>query len=145
MPQASGPLCWRPVSLIGLCPWLSHRACRRYFALIIRAISVLEGIALVGDPNFAIVDQSYPYVARQLLASRSPRLREALRYTIYGKEGRFNAERLIDLLVTRCTCSCSLHARSPMPAASVRGPFVRRSAAKGSGLWSCSRHARPGE
>ncbi|KAK9838371.1 hypothetical protein WJX81_007765 [Elliptochloris bilobata] len=69
-----------------------------YFALIIRAISVLEGIALVGDPGFAIVDQSYPYVARRLLASDSPQLREALRYMIYGKEGRFNAERLIDLL-----------------------------------------------
>jgi hypothetical protein len=28
-----------------------------YFALIIRAIGVLEGIALVGDPDFAIVDE----------------------------------------------------------------------------------------
>jgi hypothetical protein len=27
------------------------------FALIIRAIGVLEGIALVGDPDFAIVDE----------------------------------------------------------------------------------------
>ena len=89
---------------------LSLRACRRYFALIIRAISVLEGIALVGDPKFAIVDQSYPYVARQLLASKSPRLREALKYTIYGKSGRFNAERLIDLLVGRCTRSCIMQA-----------------------------------
>ena len=29
-----------------------------YFALIIRAIGVLEGIALVGDPDFAIVDEA---------------------------------------------------------------------------------------
>jgi len=29
-----------------------------YFALIIRAISVLEGIALVGNPSFAIVDEA---------------------------------------------------------------------------------------
>lgn len=28
-----------------------------YFALIIRAISVLEGIALVANPDFAIVDE----------------------------------------------------------------------------------------
>jgi predicted unusual protein kinase regulating ubiquinone biosynthesis (AarF/ABC1/UbiB family) len=28
-----------------------------YFALVIRAISVLEGIALVGNPQFAIVDE----------------------------------------------------------------------------------------
>ena len=33
-----------------------------YFALVIRAISVLEGIALVGNPNFAIIDEAYPYV-----------------------------------------------------------------------------------
>ena len=31
-----------------------------YFALIIRAIGVLEGIALVGNPDFALVDEAYP-------------------------------------------------------------------------------------
>jgi aarF domain-containing kinase len=31
-----------------------------YFALVIRAIGVLEGIALVGNPEFAIVDEAYP-------------------------------------------------------------------------------------
>jgi predicted unusual protein kinase regulating ubiquinone biosynthesis (AarF/ABC1/UbiB family) len=35
-----------------------------YFALIIRAIGVLEGITLVGDPEFAIVDEAYPYIAQ---------------------------------------------------------------------------------
>ncbi len=95
--KAAGPLCCRacfsPLSSSQL--WRAHS----YFALIIRAISVLEGIALVGDPGFAIVDEAYPFVARRLLTSDSPRLREALRYMVYGKEGRFNAERLIDLLV----------------------------------------------
>jgi predicted unusual protein kinase regulating ubiquinone biosynthesis (AarF/ABC1/UbiB family) len=28
-----------------------------YFALVIRAIGVLEGIALVGNPDFAIIDE----------------------------------------------------------------------------------------
>jgi len=69
-----------------------------YFALVIRAISVLEGIALVGNPNFAIVDEAFPYIARRLMTDRSPRLREALRYMIYGREGAFNAENVIDLL-----------------------------------------------
>lgn len=69
-----------------------------YFALVIRAISVLEGIALVGNPNFAIIDEAYPYIARRLMTDESPRLREALRYMVYGKEGTFNADRLIDLL-----------------------------------------------
>ncbi|KAK9787007.1 hypothetical protein WJX73_009983 [Symbiochloris irregularis] len=69
-----------------------------YFALIIRAISVLEGIALVGDPDFALVDEAYPYIAKRLLTDKSPRLQAALRYMIYGKENVFDAERLIDLL-----------------------------------------------
>ena len=69
-----------------------------YFALVIRAISVLEGIALVGNPNFAIIDEAYPYLARRLMTDRSPRLRAALRYMVYGKEGQFDAENLIDLL-----------------------------------------------
>ena len=69
-----------------------------YFALVIRAISVLEGIALVGNPNFAIIDEAYPYIARRLMTDESPRLKAALRYMVYGKEGKFDAERLIDLL-----------------------------------------------
>lgn len=69
-----------------------------YFALVIRAISVLEGIALVGNPNFAIIDEAYPYIARRLMTDESPRLRKALRYMVYGKEGTFDADRLIDLL-----------------------------------------------
>jgi aarF domain-containing kinase len=69
-----------------------------YFALVIRAISVLEGIALVGNPDFAIIDEAYPYIARRLMTDDSPRLRAALRYMVYGREGQFDAERLIDLL-----------------------------------------------
>ncbi|GAB2221776.1 hypothetical protein Droror1_Dr00012964 [Drosera rotundifolia] len=69
-----------------------------YFALIIRAIGVLEGIALVGNPDFAIVDEAYPYIAQRLLTDESPRLRNALRYTIYGKTGNFDAARFIDVM-----------------------------------------------
>lgn len=69
-----------------------------YFALVIRAISVLEGIALVGNPDFAIIDEAYPYIARRLMTDDSPRLRAALRYMVYGREGQFDADRLIDLL-----------------------------------------------
>ncbi|KAL6548535.1 hypothetical protein OROGR_008956 [Orobanche gracilis] len=69
-----------------------------YFALIVRAIGVLEGIALVGNPDFAIVDEAYPYIAQRLLTDESPRLRSALHYTIYGKSGVFDAERFIDVM-----------------------------------------------
>jgi aarF domain-containing kinase len=58
----------------------------------------LEGIALVGNPNFAIIDEAYPYIARRLMTDRSPRLQAALRYMIYGRDGVFDAENAIDLL-----------------------------------------------
>lgn len=52
----------------------------------------------VGNPGFAIVDEAYPYISKRLLTDDSPRLREALRYMIYGKSNVFDVERLIDLL-----------------------------------------------
>ncbi len=50
--------------------------------LIIRAISVLEGIALVGNPEFAIVDEAYPFISKRLMTDESPRLRAAFRYMV---------------------------------------------------------------
>merc|ERR1711920_1194798 len=69
-----------------------------YFALIIRAISVLEGIALKGNPQFAIVDEAYPYISKRLLTDESPRLRAALRYMVYGNTDSFDVDRMIDML-----------------------------------------------
>lgn len=76
---------------------MEHAWCR-YFALIIRAISVLEGIALVGDREFAIIDEAFPYIAQRLLTDDSPRLRESLRYMVYGRSNVLDVERLIELL-----------------------------------------------
>jgi aarF domain-containing kinase len=69
-----------------------------YSALIIRAVSVLEGIALVGNPQFAIIDEAYPYLSKKLLTDDSPRMREALRYMVYGESKTFDVDRVIDLL-----------------------------------------------
>ncbi len=70
-----------------------------YFALIIRAISVLEGIALVGNPEFAIVDEAYPYISRRLLTDETPRLKKAFRYMVYGKSNSLDIDRIIDMLM----------------------------------------------
>lgn len=59
----------------------------------------------VGNPGFAIVDEAYPYISKRLLTDDSPRLREALRYMVYGKSNVFDVERLIDLLQV-CTFLC---------------------------------------
>eukprot|EP00871_Galdieria_phlegrea_P001954 jgi/Galph1/275/GphlegSOOS_G5108.1 len=64
-----------------------------YFALIIRALSVLEGIALVGDPQFKMIMEAFPYVSKRILTSESPFLRQALREILY-KDGQFSPKRL---------------------------------------------------
>jgi aarF domain-containing kinase len=40
---------------------------------------VLEGIALVGNPEFAIVDEAYPYISKRLMTDNSPRLKAAFK------------------------------------------------------------------
>lgn len=59
---------------------------------------MLEGIALVGNEDFAIIDEAFPYIAQRLLTDDSPRLRAALRYMVYGRGSTLDIERLIDLL-----------------------------------------------
>lgn len=39
-----------------------------FFTVIIRSLTILEGVALSVDPNFRLVRGAYPYVLRQLLA-----------------------------------------------------------------------------
>lgn len=78
----------------------------------------------MGNPDFAIVDEAYPYISKRLLTDDTPRLRAALKvsprdtpltpsplipltlythlytlqYMVYGKSNVFDADRLIDLL-----------------------------------------------
>ena len=53
-----------------------------YFALLARAIVTLEGIALTGDPNYGIILESYPFVARKLLYEDRPEIQKALQGTL---------------------------------------------------------------
>jgi len=76
---------WQRKKVVSVCLRDAPEACLVWsadFALIIRAISVLEGVALVGDPNFAIVDEAYPFIAKLLLTDQSPRLQASLRYMV---------------------------------------------------------------
>jgi preprotein translocase subunit SecA len=47
--------------------------------------------------HFAIVDESWPYIAKRLLTDRSPRLKAVLRYMIYGQSNVLDVERIIDI------------------------------------------------
>ncbi len=68
-----------------------------YYALIIRSLVTLEGIAISVDPNFKVLSNAYPYVAKRLLTDQSPELRASLRDLLF-KEGSFRWNRLENLL-----------------------------------------------
>ena len=63
-----------------------------FFALVIRAIGVLEGIALTGDPEFAIIDEAYPYIAKRLLTDDSEYMQKALNNLILDAKGNLDIE-----------------------------------------------------
>jgi len=70
-----------------------------YFAYIIRAYTVLEGIGRQTDPNYSILAACYPYLARRLLTDPSPRTQKALKDMLYGTTGadRLDLERLASM------------------------------------------------
>uniref|UniRef100_A0A2P2K2E6 Putative aarF domain-containing protein kinase At1g79600ic n=1 Tax=Rhizophora mucronata TaxID=61149 RepID=A0A2P2K2E6_RHIMU len=69
-----------------------------YYALILRSLTVLEGLALNADPKFKVLAASYPYFAKRLLTDPNPYLRDALIELLF-KDGRFRWNRLENLLV----------------------------------------------
>lgn len=58
-----------------------------YFALLGRAIVTLEGVALTGNPNYGLIMESYPFVARKLLSEDRPELQKALQEVLYAGGG----------------------------------------------------------
>ncbi|CAI5496440.1 unnamed protein product [Closterium sp. Naga37s-1] len=68
-----------------------------YYALILRSLTVLEGLALYSDPNFKVLAAAYPYMAKRLLTDPNPYLRDALTELLF-KDGVFRWSRLENLL-----------------------------------------------
>jgi predicted unusual protein kinase regulating ubiquinone biosynthesis (AarF/ABC1/UbiB family) len=67
------------------------------FALIIRSLVTQEGLALSLNPNFKIVQVSYPFVARRLLKGESPEMRRHLIDVLF-KDGKFQWQRLENMI-----------------------------------------------
>ena len=67
------------------------------FALIIRSLITQEGLALSLNPNFKIVEVSYPYVSQRLLTGESPQLRRRL-LDVLIDNGHFQWERLENMI-----------------------------------------------
>ena len=73
-----------------------------YYALIIRSLITLEGIALSVDPNFKILGAAYPYFAQRLLEDPNPELRNSLKEMVF--EGtKLNWNKLEDLITSAAT------------------------------------------
>ena len=54
-----------------------------YYALIIRSLVTLEGIALSVDSDFKILGAAYPYFARRLMEDPDPQLRQSLKEMLF--------------------------------------------------------------
>ncbi|ABW26434.1 ABC1 kinase family protein [Acaryochloris marina] len=67
------------------------------FALIIRSLVTQEGVALCLNPDFKILEVSYPYVAQRLLAGETPDFQRRLLEVLF-KDGKFQWQRLENLI-----------------------------------------------
>ncbi|NJN30852.1 MAG: AarF/ABC1/UbiB kinase family protein [Synechococcales cyanobacterium RM1_1_8] len=68
-----------------------------YYALIIRSLVTLEGIAITVDPEFKVLSKAYPYISKRLLTDPAPQLRASLQDLLF-KDGEFRWNRLENLL-----------------------------------------------
>lgn len=67
-----------------------------YYALILRSLTVLEGLALTADPQYKLIARAYPYMARRLLTDPAPELRSSFEDLILV-DGRMRWSRLENL------------------------------------------------
>jgi len=70
-----------------------------YYALIIRSLVTLEGIALSVDPDFKILGAAYPYFARRLMEDPDPTLRQSLKEMLFDGD-IFRWQRLDNLIAS---------------------------------------------
>ena len=69
-----------------------------YMSLLARSVATLEGIALAGDPNYAMVAQAYPFVVRKVLRNDSTSSASILREILFDSNGVIKTTRVSTLL-----------------------------------------------
>jgi predicted unusual protein kinase regulating ubiquinone biosynthesis (AarF/ABC1/UbiB family) len=67
-----------------------------WFLYASRAFMTLEGISLQSDPNFSLIKNCFPYIAKRLLADEDPRAKRALQNMIYGATNTVDPKRLTE-------------------------------------------------
>lgn len=68
-----------------------------YWALVLRSLTVLEGLAIYSDPEYKLLAKAYPYMAQRLLTDPEPTLRRSLEELVV-KDGRFDVDRFEGLI-----------------------------------------------
>eukprot|EP00873_Tetraselmis_striata_P044616 jgi/Tetstr1/464880/TSEL_009617.t1 len=68
-----------------------------YYALILRSLTVLEGLAITADPEYKLLAKAYPYMAKRLLTDPSPQLRKSFEGLVL-RDGAFRWNRFENLL-----------------------------------------------
>lgn len=105
-----------------------------FFTVIIRSLTILEGVALSVDKNFRLVRGAYPYVLRQLLnpPADSERQPEALQkllvrlLTVNGKGEEIEWEQLRDFLRLAQKASKAYDPSSPEALADDKASISRK-------------------
>ncbi|EIE23034.1 ABC1-domain-containing protein [Coccomyxa subellipsoidea C-169] len=69
-----------------------------YYALILRSLTVLEGLALQADADYKLLGKAYPYMARRLLTDPAPELRGSFEELVL-EGGRVRWNRVENLVV----------------------------------------------
>ena len=107
-----------------------------YYALILRSLTVLEGLALSADPQFKVLAAAYPYFAAQLLTSDAPALRSSLTELLFA-DGSVRWGRLENLLAQAKLSSSTSGAMGPEALATladvILGPDEQASNTDGRG------------
>jgi hypothetical protein len=70
-----------------------------YFAILGRAIVTLEGVALTGNPNYGIIMESYPFIARKLLKDDTPKIQDALQQVLFANTNNASPELKLNRLL----------------------------------------------
>ena len=70
-----------------------------FYTLIIRTLTILEGLALYVDPSFRLIRGAYPFIAKQILTSNNPELMKLLRSIVINPEdGKIRWDKLEQVL-----------------------------------------------
>lgn len=69
-----------------------------FYSLIIRTLTILEGLALSVDKDFRLIRGAYPFIAKQVLTAQSPEMTRLLRSVLIDPAGRIRWSKLEQFL-----------------------------------------------